>query len=175
MWAGRFRDRLYPAGSPLASRADQNSTAHCESAFWSRRSSGFLRHKVDLRETIFDFGRNHPIGNRSEDHLCVGCKNGRQKAANLFPNRVLIIKSNKKGPDTLCPAPIRLCNYLPSCLAISSAKFSCFFSMPSPFSKRMASLKVMEPPRALAEAAIYCSTLMLLSLTNSCCSRQFSA
>ena len=64
--------------------------------------------------------------------------------------------------------------YLAS-LAISSAKFSCFFSMPSPFSKRTASLKVMVPPRALAAEARYCSTLMLLSFTNSCWSRQFSA
>ena len=64
--------------------------------------------------------------------------------------------------------------YLPSCLAISSAKFSCFFSMPSPFSKRTAFLKVMVPPRVLATEAIYCSTVMALSFTNSCCSRQFS-
>ena len=58
--------------------------------------------------------------------------------------------------------------------AISSAKFSCFFSMPSPFSKRMASLKVTLPPSALAAEAIYFSTVMELSFTNSCCSRQFS-
>ena len=59
--------------------------------------------------------------------------------------------------------------------AISSAKFSCFFSMPSPFSKRMAFLKATLPPRALAAEAIYFSTVMELSFTNSCCSRQFSA
>ncbi len=59
--------------------------------------------------------------------------------------------------------------------AISSAKFSCFFSMPSPFSKRTASLKATLPPSALAAEAIYFSTVMELSLTNSCCSRQFSA
>ena len=38
--------------------------------------------------------------------------------------------------------------------AISSAKFSCFFSMPSPFSNRTAVLKVMAPPSSLAAWAI---------------------
>lgn len=66
-------------------------------------------------------------------------------------------------------------NYLASCLAISSAKFSCFFSMPSPFSKRTAAFSLMEPPCSLATLATYCSTLMELSFTNSCCSRQFSS
>lgn len=38
--------------------------------------------------------------------------------------------------------------------AISSAKFSCFFSMPSPFSNRTAVLKVIAPPSSLAAWAI---------------------
>ena len=59
--------------------------------------------------------------------------------------------------------------------AISSAKFSCFFSMPSPFSKRTASLKAMLPPRLLAAAARYFSTVTSPSFTKSCWSRQFSA
>ena len=59
--------------------------------------------------------------------------------------------------------------------AISAAKFSSFFSIPSPFSKRTASLKVTVPPSALAALSIYFSTDMLLSFTNSCCMRQFSA
>ncbi len=59
--------------------------------------------------------------------------------------------------------------------AISSAKFSCFFSMPSPFSKRTASLKAIVPPRDLAAEARYFSTVMSPSFTKSCWSRQFSA
>ena len=52
--------------------------------------------------------------------------------------------------------------------AISAAKSSCFFSMPSPFSKRTASFSVTFTPAALATAATYCSTVMVLSLTKSC-------
>ena len=52
--------------------------------------------------------------------------------------------------------------------AISSAKFSCFFSMPSPFSKRTASFKVTAPPSFLAAEFTYCSTVTSLSLTKVC-------
>ena len=45
----------------------------------------------------------------------------------------------------------------------------------TPLAKRKASFRTMVPPMALAAAATYFSTLMVLSLTNSCWSRQFSS
>ena len=96
-------------------------------------------------------------------------------------------KKEPGGTNSLGPFRVRLCGTMcPFCVgrrqeaqpftmeAISSAKFSCFFSMPSPFSKRTASLKAILPPRDLAEVSIYLATSMELSFTNSCWSRQFS-
>ncbi len=50
-----------------------------------------------------------------------------------------------------------------------------WISMPSPFSKRTAVLKLTLPPSALAALFIYCSTETSPSLTKACWSRQFSA
>ena len=87
----------------------------------------------------------------------------------------LNMKNIKKEADAFASASFIISNQPFTMEAISAAKFSCFFSMPSPFSKRTASLKVTVPPSALAAEAIYFSTVRVLSLTNSCCSRQFSA
>ena len=59
--------------------------------------------------------------------------------------------------------------------ATSAAKSSCFFSIPSPFSKRTHLASLISPPSSLATAAICCSTETLFSLTNACCRRQFSS
>ena len=59
--------------------------------------------------------------------------------------------------------------------ATSAAKSSCFFSMPSPFSKRTHLASLISPPSSFATAAMCCSTETLFSLTKACCRRQFSS
>lgn len=59
--------------------------------------------------------------------------------------------------------------------ATSAAKSSTFFSMPSPFSKRVNFTNLISPPSSLATALICSSTVTLFSLTNACCKRQFSS
>ena len=58
--------------------------------------------------------------------------------------------------------------------AISSAKLSTRFSMPSPFSKRVKRTILTEPPSSFATASTCCCTVCLSSLTNAWSSRQFS-
>ena len=53
----------------------------------------------------------------------------------------------------------RQINYCPICLATSSAKFSSFFSRPSPVSKRTNFLTATLAPFALATSATYCATV----------------
>ena len=50
-------------------------------------------------------------------------------------------------------------------LAISSAKFSSRFAIPSPLSKRWKAVTLMEPPNSLAVAATYLATVRESSLT----------
>ena len=64
-----------------------------------------------------------------------------------------------KAPRGGCPGALSMQFGIPggnhfTILAISSAKFSCFVSMPSPFSKRTALTKVTLPPSFLAASAI---------------------
>ena len=94
------------------------------------------------------------------------------------------IKTQRKSPETRIPAQfsdlyhslsvytmmsifkrsfMQLSDYLPICFATSSAKFSSFFSMPSPVSKRTNFLIVMFALLALATEATYWDTLCLPS------------
>lgn len=59
--------------------------------------------------------------------------------------------------------------------ATSAAKSSTFFSMPSPFSKRVNLTSLISPPSSFATSLMCCSTETLFSLTNACWSRQFSS
>lgn len=65
-------------------------------------------------------------------------------------------------------------NYCTS-LEISSAKFSCFFSMPSPLSKRVKALTTIVPPSPFATSSTCLPTDILSPLTKACCKRQFSS
>ena len=59
--------------------------------------------------------------------------------------------------------------------ATSAAKSSSRFWMPSPFSKRVYSTSLSEPPAFFAHSSMYCATDRLPSFTNACWSRQFSS
>ena len=82
------------------------------------------------------------------------------------------------GTDVFCSEPPRdfhLCqkDYF-VIAATSSAKFSSFFSTPSPLSKRTYSTTSILPPSFLATDSTYLPTDTLSSLTNACSRRQFS-
>lgn len=103
-----------------------------------------------------------------------------------------ITKKAQGCPLGTIPEPIPLCQYgwkkvvkirgtissNPSYFAIeatSAAKSSTFFSMPSPFSKRVNLTSLISPPSSFATSLMCCSTETLFSLTNACWSRQFSS
>ena len=56
--------------------------------------------------------------------------------------------------------------------ATSAAKSSSRFCKPSPFSKRVNSATLSEPPKDLATSATYFSTVRLPSFTKACCNKQ---
>ena len=99
-------------------------------------------------------------------------QNKKRARGNEFPRTLLNVKIQGR---CACFVGDKLKKPYFAIEATSAAKSSCFFSMPSPFSKRTHLTSLISPPSSLATAAMCCSTETLFSLTKACCRRQFSS